>query len=385
MEARHLQSQTGPAIIRQPRDLSEQKATPEPAVPWKTISPGPETTMSRDKPAASYPNWPLVQRGTKYPHITFESLSSGAIFDLPLSLRLRIQATRYKNVLTHPTKSRRLLGAGLGSIIPLPNNKILKLNASRNELHAMEFVRANTTIPLPTIFVVYVFPQSSQPENSVDHERIHMIMSHLPGSNQAYVDMSESQIREYGKQLAGCLAQLRCLEPPAARYVGSVTGQSLIDHRLGHIPFGPFATVAEFHDYLRLGGKLENWTGGDIVKTVHGRNLNLDFEDKESEKTVKGYITKFTHADLNPSNIMYDGQRITGIIDWEFAGFYPEYWEYTKMYFAEGRPAYANFFSAVEREDSIAKYREELEAENDIQERVSFWRYDDYYGGSPTS
>jgi len=28
-----------------------------------------------------------------------------------------------------------------------------------------------------------------------------------------------------------------------------------------------------------------------------------------------------------------DEGRITGIIDWEYAGWYPEYWEYAKAYF----------------------------------------------------
>ena len=35
-----------------------------------------------------------------------------------------------------------------------------------------------------------------------------------------------------------------------------------------------------------------------------------------------------SHCDLAPRNILVDGGKITGIIDWEFAGWYPEYWEY---------------------------------------------------------
>jgi thiamine kinase-like enzyme len=37
----------------------------------------------------------------------------------------------------------------------------------------------------------------------------------------------------------------------------------------------------------------------------------------------------FTHADLNPFNILVRGDDVVGIIDWEFAGWYPHYWEYT--------------------------------------------------------
>ena len=43
----------------------------------------------------------------------------------------------------------------------------------------------------------------------------------------------------------------------------------------------------------------------------------------------------FTHADLNVENILIlrstSSAIISGIIDWEQCGWYPEYWEYCKM------------------------------------------------------
>ena len=38
----------------------------------------------------------------------------------------------------------------------------------------------------------------------------------------------------------------------------------------------------------------------------------------------------FTHADLHFSNIMVSDGHISGIIDWETAGWYPDYWEYCR-------------------------------------------------------
>ena len=38
----------------------------------------------------------------------------------------------------------------------------------------------------------------------------------------------------------------------------------------------------------------------------------------------------FTHADLTPRNILVHNGKLEAILDWEFAGFYPEYWEYAK-------------------------------------------------------
>ena len=51
----------------------------------------------------------------------------------------------------------------------------------------------------------------------------------------------------------------------------------------------------------------------------------------QSERSV------FTHADIAPRNVMVDEQKnVTGILDWESAGWYPEYWEYAQIM----RPAF---------------------------------------------
>lgn len=35
----------------------------------------------------------------------------------------------------------------------------------------------------------------------------------------------------------------------------------------------------------------------------------------------------FTHADLHHANILVRDGQLVGILDWEFFGWYPEYWE----------------------------------------------------------
>lgn len=43
----------------------------------------------------------------------------------------------------------------------------------------------------------------------------------------------------------------------------------------------------------------------------------------------------FTHGDLHLGNIIVSGtpgsRKVVGILDWEQAGWYPEYWEYCKL------------------------------------------------------
>ena len=53
-----------------------------------------------------------------------------------------------------------------------------------------------------------------------------------------------------------------------------------------------------------------------------GYDSMLALQDK------KEYSVTFTHADLSFRNILYQDGKITGIVDWEFADWYPEYWEF---------------------------------------------------------
>ena len=47
----------------------------------------------------------------------------------------------------------------------------------------------------------------------------------------------------------------------------------------------------------------------------------------------------FTHADFAPRNILVEDGRVTAILDWEYAGWYPAYWEYCQS-FRHLRPMY---------------------------------------------
>ena len=41
---------------------------------------------------------------------------------------------------------------------------------------------------------------------------------------------------------------------------------------------------------------------------------------------------RFTHGDLTPRNIIIKDGKIQAIVDWEFAGWYPEHFEYVKFF-----------------------------------------------------
>ena len=60
------------------------------------------------------------------------------------------------------------------------------------------------------------------------------------------------------------------------------------------------------------------------------------YEHELPSMLPKSNQSVFTHGDIAPRNIMVENGNITGIIDWEHAGWYPDYWEYAQIM----RPAF---------------------------------------------
>lgn len=80
--------------------------------------------------------------------------------------------------------------------------------------------------------------------------------------------------------------------------------------------FDPFESAREFHDYLRKGTQVWSGDSADLLKltSLHAQDWGAP---------------TFTHGDLSSLNILVRGDDVVGIIDWETAGWYPPYWEYT--------------------------------------------------------
>jgi Ser/Thr protein kinase RdoA (MazF antagonist) len=58
-----------------------------------------------------------------------------------------------------------------------------------------------------------------------------------------------------------------------------------------------------------------------------------DFQGMINRQDGPWPLPKFTHGDLNSFNILVSDGKVVGLIDWEFSGWYPHYWEYTSAWF----------------------------------------------------
>lgn len=189
------------------------------------------------------------------------------------------------------------------------------------EAATMQFIASNTSIPVPRVYCSFVH-----------RNQAFIVMERIDGEPlpKAWGKLSDDDRLGVYSQLRGMIQELRSLTPPPGMVgVQSCVGGSLYDSRIAHAKsrFGPFATIQEFHRWLREGlnpaDHPEREADEDWLKVTH----------MAAKQEGPWPRPVFTHGDLNPFNIMIRGKQVVAIIDWEFSGWYPHYWEYTSAWY----------------------------------------------------
>lgn len=203
----------------------------------------------------------------------------------------------------------------------------------RREVEAMKYVRSRTSVPIPAVLDVHL-------DEDAD-EAGWFIMECLSGRElgDAWTTMGVRAREQTMLQLKSYLEQLHRLQPPAPGWIGSCSGGPAYDHRLNNMSTcGPFASVGEFHDFL--------------VAPVN-QCPRPECVAKYRRLLPDTHGIRFAHADLSWENILVDPEtgNITGIIDWEMAGFWPEWWEFRKALFgARSQPWWLSLLRKVMQE-----------------------------------
>ncbi|KAI2627299.1 hypothetical protein GGS26DRAFT_561306 [Hypomontagnella submonticulosa] len=190
-------------------------------------------------------------------------------------------------------------------------------DGSRNEFHALGIVRRHTSIPVPKALDMIL--EQGDVNDPLSFPRGYLLMTRVPGYplSRCQDVLSERDIERISNQLKDYVAQLRDIPRTVKSdmIISNTLGEACRDPRIRSAnPVGPFRDEAAFSQVLR-------------------------FSDDPARR---GHKIVFTHADLNPRNVLVDrivqpdgniGWSVTGIVDWETAGYYPEYWDYTKAMF----------------------------------------------------
>ena len=214
--------------------------------------------------------------------------------------------------------------------------------AQGNEPNALKMVQQHTSIRAPLLVDTFQ-----------DNGDMCMVMTRIRGQMLADVFhlMSYNERDQFADDLRACIQQLRAIPNNTPYLFADTTGGRMIDHRVPDRECGPFNTEADFNNHLYHCG-----VGSDLIKSI---------EPVHSRK----HESYFTHSDLHTTNLLVEGGRLCGIVDWECAAFKPEYWEFTKaMYGVWNRGPIENMFRRV----FGALYSEELEVEQALWKVTPF-------------
>ncbi|GAO20121.1 hypothetical protein UVI_02061600 [Ustilaginoidea virens] len=208
-----------------------------------------------------------------------------------------------------------------GPCVPISKHRIVKAGdlVHLTEAATMQFVANHTSIPVPKIYCSFIW-----------NNRAYIVMESIQGEplSNAWSRLSETARQSIFTQIRDYIDELRRIEPPGPQVQSSVGG-SLRDLRIGHgYPrFGPFNSIREFHFWLRE-GMVDSSEAHKGINEEERQEMQkmITMQDKDRPMPV------FTHGDLNPTNIIVRGEKIVGFVDWEFSGWFPDYWEYTTAY-----------------------------------------------------
>ncbi|PVH74005.1 kinase-like protein [Cadophora sp. DSE1049] len=230
--------------------------------------------------------------------------------------------------------ARKVVGVGPHFVVKY--GLAVDLIEGENMLH----IQQNTSVPVPRIYALY-----SNPNNMKQY----IVMQKVAGETLAclWPTLDATQKIAIARSLHGAMDQLRTLPSPGGYCsLGNRPLQDSIfwtgDDKNTSSINGPFETEDELN--------------AAMVRKYIFNNLPVqkaDFYTRTFKKILHNHRPIFTHGDLQRKNILVRatlppvGQpsnaetaaqdyEIT-ILDWEVAGWYPSYWEYSRAMLGCGR------------------------------------------------
>ncbi|KIX92091.1 uncharacterized protein Z520_12175 [Fonsecaea multimorphosa CBS 102226] len=189
----------------------------------------------------------------------------------------------------------------------------------------MMFVQSRARMPVPRVYAIY----HDRGKNFIVMERVNGQTLHALWPN-----LTASEKKLIANQLGECLRRMRAVQSPNG--FCSLDDIPLRDGLFwsGHgdqLPGlgGPFATEMELNNAIIK--KCQ------AIKAIEGK---ASFYQESLPLVFRDHPPTLTHGDLQPKNIMVRAKPKSGLeivlLDWEFAGWYPSYWEYSQAIMACG-------------------------------------------------
>lgn len=200
--------------------------------------------------------------------------------ELRYQLLLKAGAKMYRKTLPYQRVPFRLyIKRSLGRVLPC------------NEGPALRLVEQYTDVPAPTLI-----------DSLKTNNRTYLVVTHPPGETlgNTMPRLTYAERSQLSTDLRACISQFRKIPNPNNASICSADGGPAFDYRLGD-PAGLFDSEQAFNKHI-----------------ISQSRLRSEIHDHRHE-------IFFSHADLNPANILIERGRLSGIVDFRCVKFYPEY------------------------------------------------------------
>lgn len=200
-------------------------------------------------------------------------------------------------------------------VMDLPFGLVLKWTERVHieEAIAMQMARA-AGIPVPKVLCYGEHVGTWRP--------ISILMTRLPGWE--LINSSEPLVLEdegpWVDELQQCLDAMRTWKNPFGDRICSTIGTAISTQRVPNHGMGPVENEDELHEYLLR------------PASQHGFKSKEDNEipSQRLEIFTMPHRVVFTRGDFKAHNILVDDDgHLSGFLDWECAGWCPEYWDFT--------------------------------------------------------
>lgn len=138
-------------------------------------------------------------------------------------------------------------------------------------------------------------------------ERKTILMTKIPGKTllEVYESYSDEELDIIMSEVAACLEKMRTFASPHGTAICGLDGECIENMTLPMRKYDRRENPREFHESLTTWNPRLDELKGAVRK----------LEDKE-------YRIVFGHGDLAPWNIMVKDGHLSGIIDWEYGGWW---------------------------------------------------------------
>ncbi|KAK4246730.1 kinase-like domain-containing protein [Corynascus novoguineensis] len=205
---------------------------------------------------------------------------------------------------------------------------ILKRTGFVNDAEAAthRFVWENTHIPLPKLYGEWVLPVSGR-RGSQGRYRYYLLEERIPGQTlkDCWGQLSARNRVAIAEQVAGLMEELARFR---GRRMETVSGARLPNNCFNPAPDNPrgwltgrWATDDDVFNGVFLPALLRRGLSDTVIRLC-----------RCTMPPCEGELA-FTHGDLYVGNVLVDPvtARVTGLIDWEMAGFWPEWFQYARI------------------------------------------------------